>query len=166
MREPLTLHDVLAERGWAIEEERLVDLCEWARCRGLAPPLALPSALTRALWDAIEAIPFRLQGRVTRDERVHHVVGRARRALELWLKEYPETSSREIFSVDFGADLPRALRCRRWIVLRLLGGPDPIGRRVLTIGLPRELPGVSDQHPGNGSPLDAKSASAPRRMLR
>jgi len=153
MREPLALHDVLAERERAIEEERLVDLGEWARCRGLTPPLAFPSAVTRALWDSIEAIPFRLQGSVTPDDRVRHVARRARGALELWLKESPDTSRGEVFSVDFGAGLPRAGSGRRWIVLRLLGGPDTTGRRVLTIGLPRELPAVCDPGTGSGSPV-------------
>jgi len=54
----------------------------------------------------------------------------------------------------------------REIVLRLLGGPDAGGRRVLTIGLPRELPAVSEQRTGSGTPIDTTTASGPRSMLR
>jgi hypothetical protein len=76
-------------RAERIEAEELIDVREWAEVRGRAAPLAMPAAVSRDLWDVIEALPFGVVGERQIDDRVQAVLSAAERALERARVESP-----------------------------------------------------------------------------
>jgi hypothetical protein len=121
-----------------IEREELIDVAEWAEPLGLPLTLPFPTALTRALWDAVASLPFREAHASSMGERIRRVLHAAERALiratEPPLGLDPEAG----FLATFGV----ALQCRstepRWRPLHLLCDRDESGEIVLTIGLVEE----------------------------
>ena len=125
-------------RAERIEREELIDVAEWAELRGLPPPLPLPAALTRALWDFAAALPFHAAGSSSMDERIQIVLQAAERALIRATEPPIAFDPAAGFVVSFGASLPGRSSEPRWRPMQLLCGCDESGEIVLTIGLAEE----------------------------
>jgi hypothetical protein len=122
-----------------VKDEAPIQLCEWMHQRGLPTPLPLPCVITAALWERLERIPFRIVQSTTLEDRVHHLVARARACLRSYdfAKACDQPSG---LTLAFSASLPcRAedpprqilhLRCRR---------TEGMGATI-TLGLPDDLP--------------------------
>ena len=142
-------------RAELIEREDLIDLCEWARMQGHESPFPVPAAITAALWEELERIPFRLAGAVTMPERVHHVVAKARAALELELRDSAASDLVQGVVLAFSASLPSTLRDRPRRKLHLFCGPSDDAAIVITIGVPDEIPPTRGD---GGAPLSLRCA--------
>lgn len=119
--------------------ERFVRVSEWMDQRGAAAPLPLPCVITAALWMRLERIPFRILHSTTLEDRLRHLVARARACLEPYDVARACVDRVEL-TLAFSASLPcRAEDPTRQIVhLRCAAGAD--ASAALTLGLPEDLP--------------------------
>jgi hypothetical protein len=123
---------------WTAEDEELraeplIHLCEWMRQRGLSTPFPVPCVITAALWRRLERIPFRSVASTSFEDRVNHLIARARACLAA------PTRSSDVTLV-FSASLPcRAEDPARQILHLQRGDVEGFGPSI-TLGLPEDLP--------------------------
>jgi hypothetical protein len=127
-------------RSELIESEVLIDLCEWSRLHGFESPFPVPSAITARLWAEIERIPFRLTGLVSFEERVQHVIAKARACLEWQLQTLETRDDMNGIVAAFSATLPSGACDRARRKLHVFCGRCDGADIVITVGLPEELP--------------------------
>lgn len=112
----------------ALEDGVLVDVTEWASgSKGFHGGFVCPVAITRALWDAIEAIPASLKGAADVRGRAHDVLFLASLALKGALASDHE-------SAGFVVILPSAGTRQRNRRLRVVVDGDGV-----TIGFPDDF---------------------------
>jgi hypothetical protein len=110
-------------RAEAIADGTLVDLSAWASPREMMGGFTIPVAVTRAVWNLIEA-PKRSKTQDTRG-RAHDVLWMARLAA----RAYRGGTDAFVFTARLG---------RRNVRLAIHIGPGDQGERVATIMLPHE----------------------------
>ena len=127
-------------REQAIEDGVLVDVTEWASAeKGFRGGFTIPVAVTRALWDAIEAIPASLEGIADVRGRAHDVLWMASLAV-CPANVYPiRMASRGGEDFMFKVILPHRGTRKRNVVLRGNCGPGDRGEPVVTIGFPSDF---------------------------
>jgi hypothetical protein len=132
------------DRRWTsmdgdLQVEPLIHLCEWMRQRGRSTPLPLPCVITAALWERLARIPFRIVASTSFEDRVDHLVARARACLDAYGVDDAHARRDEV-TLAFSASLPcRAEDPSRQILHLRCGEVDGLGRAV-TIGVPEDLP--------------------------
>jgi len=120
-------------RAQALEDGTLVDLTEWASAKsGFHGGFTVPVAVTRALWEAIEAIPEALAGIADVRGRAHDVLWTASLAAR-------GAAKRGESSKDFVVLLPRRDERGRKVTLRIVIGPGDHAEPVVTIGFPSDF---------------------------
>jgi len=122
-------------RAQLIQDERLIDLDEWAEMHGYLNPFPIPSGITVELWKQINRIPFRLAGKVTSEQRLQGVVRRAQQCLKQRFPDYLECERDKEVQLVFAAPLPASAGARGHTPLSLVYGPCGCQPRAVTIGL-------------------------------
>jgi hypothetical protein len=163
------------EFGETLHGESFVRVSEWMDQRGAATPLPLPCVITAALWRRLERIPFRILHSTTLEDRLRHLVARARACLEPYDVARACVDRVEL-TLAFSASLPcRAEDPTRQIVhLRCAAGADAGPSATLTLGLPEDLPLGEREHelarryrtPISALPPAADAAPSPIHTLR
>jgi hypothetical protein len=129
---------------WTAEDEELraeplIHLCEWLRQRGLSTPFPVPCVITAALWRRLERIPFRIVASTSFEDRVNHLIARARACLAAHTRDAAPARSSDVTLV-FSASLPcRAEDPARQILHLQHGEVEGFGPAI-TLGLPEDLP--------------------------
>ena len=111
-------------RVQALEDGDLVDVTTWARQSAGA---TMPTAFTRALWGALEAIP----------NKIEDVRGRAHDVLFLMshaIRRAPKESDRASFHV-----ILNTAKGQEVLVLQVQCGPGDQAEPVLTVGFPEDF---------------------------
>ncbi len=128
-------------RAEALQDGRIVDLQELTACSPRTL-LGLPCALSHAVLQRVEEIPFGLLGSSSVERRLGELV----RSADLALRRAREVHGQSLhegmrlgFAMDFAVRLPRRAAERTVGFVRLHCGPDEDGRTVLTLLEPEEL---------------------------
>ena len=133
-----------SESAWLhlIEQERLIDLGEWADAR--ATPRWTPYDLSVALhlWDRIESIPFAELDRTCFEERLRSVVRAGGRALDRLLKTAQGLGAPGE-RIDFATTLRSRGRHQSLCRVRLHAEVLASGSLRVTLGTPRDF----EHHP-------------------
>jgi hypothetical protein len=125
-------------RDAALEEETLIELD--ARVAGTVLPM--PAALTEALLDLVEQLPFRAPPSAVPATRMAGLLRGAAAALQRAREHYGAHFGGALmhgFIIDFCAELPRRSTEPRYPFVRLHCGPDEHSEIVATLGLPAEI---------------------------
>jgi hypothetical protein len=126
-------------RREALDEELWIDVDEWCETHAIAPLFPYPAAMTHALCDAIETLPFREIGRSSAAERGLDVLQRARAALERALAAAHDTELARGFATEFCAPLRRSAAAPGWLRLSLRCSAAESAKPELSLGLAGEL---------------------------
>jgi hypothetical protein len=135
-------HWRVSSRSKALEVEDLIDVSEdWCEVGG-ASAAVLPVAISAALWQLIETLPFRLVGRVTPRERLAELLRKAKWAMAPLLEKANLVLQADL-DEEVWMDLGVELECRssdpRYRRVRVCLGYDDVRAPVLTVALPEEF---------------------------
>lgn len=119
--------------------ERFVRVAEWMHQRGPAAPLPLPCVITAGLWKRLERIPFRILHSTTLEDRLLHLIARARACLEPYDVARICLEHAEV-TLAFSAALPCRAEDPTRQILHLRCGPGGDSGATIALGLPDDLP--------------------------
>ena len=130
-------------RGAAFDDDLIVDVSEFSGSEMSCPSSPpIPVAVTAAVWDAAEEIPFREICDTTLEDRLEAIVKKAGLALSRARASLCgdfENALAGGLAMDFAVGLGRRSGDPEYGFLRVHCGPTEDGELVATIGLPEEL---------------------------
>ncbi len=105
-------------------------------------PLPLPGALSDALLERIEQVPFADRARASSETRLTGVLCGAKAAFRRAEDHFGIRFAQALFHgfvIDFSARLPIRSDERAYSFVRMHCGPDETGEVVITLALPHEI---------------------------